>query len=191
MTNHEANHSSVSPKLAIGVFCVFMLIAFLYLRFFATYDSGDTYVATNSAVDPNNGLVISPAAPRFSSFSFPDDKVVFEYPVEWFLTQKSETLWEIKDIDATTEAALTMTIEVKEASSSAEELIGCTKCEKIEINKAQFAKKKETDTEDKVTYAMATILENKGYTITAIYPNAAAELSAQVQQLFDSIIVQD
>jgi hypothetical protein len=191
MTNHAHDHPVNNPKIAIGFFCVFIVITFLYLRFYATYSSNNAYVTSQTSNIQNDGLIISPVAPRYAAFSSPDDKVVFEYPIEWFISQKSETLWEITDLDATTEAALKMIVEVKEASGSAETLIGCGKCEKVSISNTEFAKKKDTDTEDKVTYSVATVLEQKGYSISAIYPNAAAELTAQVQQVFDSIIVQD
>lgn len=187
----EEFHISTSNKIALGVFAVFLILAFLYIRFFASYSSAIPYSTTNADTTVQQEAITIERSQPMSAFSTDEGAFSFEYPAGWIQQQISESEWNISDTESSESAKITITVEVKEASDSAEPLLGCNNdCKEENISSHLFLTK-ETETNKKVTSSIATVLKERGYVLTAIYPTDDTNTALQVSSIFDSIIVED
>lgn len=102
-------------KLRLGIFGLFALILFLFIRLYATYPSNSGTVAAPTPTQPVGyepiALTTQAAVDqRFILYRFPNGTVQFEHPDTWTLQERSPTEVFLRDTQAISTSGANVTV---------------------------------------------------------------------------------
>jgi len=187
---HKTHNQNVPARFAIGFFIAIVVLAFLYIQFFANYSSSTTGFSPSPQQQPE-AIAINPVAQRFLTFSTPDSDFTFEYPVEWYKIQLSEREWMLVDSKATEEAKLSLSVATQELVSSPEAALRCVgRCDVVVAGKKEFPFKR-TELNNLITEEVAVATKKGLYILSTQVASDSADLLYQIDYLYSTIITED
>ncbi|MCX7996553.1 MAG: hypothetical protein N2691_02205 [Patescibacteria group bacterium] len=200
----HSRHSHL-PKVRIVLFLVFVIVLFLFIRFFATYPSdtgvreyksGPTQAPRQPNIlptgDPGDDAVTKSAADTrtepLATFSRPDEALVFDYPAGWTLSAGPSGTWLVSDTAATESAAIR--IEISKRSS----LPACgpkaESCRDIILNNRPFRIESGTLNTGLAFRVYSTLHQGTAYVFTGTFRGGSQAADSIMSEIGGSITFQ-